>query len=147
MRREASELRLPEVDPARPPYDVPCFRPPDLTALLSEGPMMFVPIWRVEHDVVLGTVATHAGLEMKFTTPSGALLESRHTYVARVGTGDRAEPRLDAELALDLFQDGDVVRVRATEEMTARAIELRSVVTVNDEERYRGEWRRTWRAP
>ena len=73
--------------------------------------------------------------------------ESRHEYVARVGSGARAEPRIDAEFALDVFQDGDVVRVRATEEMTAQTVELRSIVTVNDEERYRGEWRRTWRAP
>jgi putative CocE/NonD family hydrolase len=147
VRRERSELRLPEVDPRRPPHEVPRFEPPDLMALLSEGPIVFVPSWRVETDVVQGTIATRAGLEMKFTTPTGAFLESRHEYVARVGTGERAEATLDAEFALDLFQDGDVVRVRTTEQMTAHAIELRSVLTVNDEERYRGEWRRTWRAP
>ena len=147
VRRERSELRLPEVDPNRLPREVPRFEPPDLMALLSEGPMVFVPSWRVEHDVVHGTTATRAGLEMKFTTPTGAILESRHEYVARVGNGERAEPELDAELALDILQDGDVIRVRTSERMTADTIELRSVVTMNDEEHYRGEWRRTLRAP
>jgi putative CocE/NonD family hydrolase len=147
VHRAGSVLQLPEVDAARPPRGVPEFDPPDLMALLSEGPVVFVPSWRVETDVVHGTVTTRAGLEMKFTTPTGAFLESRHEYVARVGSGARAEPRIDAEFALDVFQDGDVVRVRATEEMTAQTVELRSIVTVNDDERYRGEWRRTWRAP
>ncbi len=26
-------------------------------------------------------------------------------------------------------------------------VELRSIVSVDDEERYRGEWRRSWQAP
>ncbi len=147
VHRAGSTLQLPEVDPARPPHDIPAFDPPDLMALFAEGPVVFVPSWRVETDVVHGTVTTRAGLEMKFTTPSGALLETRHEYVARVGSGARADPRVDAEFALDVFQDGDVVRVRATEEITAETAELRSIVTVNDEERYRGEWRRAWRAP
>jgi hypothetical protein len=147
VERERSVLSLPEVDPGRAPHEVPSFEPPDLMALLSEGPMLFVPSWRVEHDVVQGTMATRAGLEMKFTTPTGAVLECRQEYVASVGTGERAEPTLRSEVALDLLQDGDVVRVRTTERMTARDVELRSVVTVNDEERYQREWRRTWRAP
>lgn len=146
VRREGSELRLPEVDGDRPPREVPRFEPPDLMALLSEGPILFVPSWRVEYDVVRGTTATRAGLEMQFTTPTGAVLQSRHEYVARVGNGERAEPELEAEFALDVLQDGEVVRVRTSERMTTDAIELRSVVTTNDEERYRGEWRRTWRA-
>jgi hypothetical protein len=29
----------------------------------------------------------------------------------------------------------------------AETVELRSIVTVDDEERYRGEWRRSWQAP
>jgi len=28
-----------------------------------------------------------------------------------------------------------------------QTVELRSSVTVDDEERYRGEWRRSWQAP
>jgi|GraSoiStandDraft_15_1057317.scaffolds.fasta_scaffold1533135_2 hypothetical protein len=28
-----------------------------------------------------------------------------------------------------------------------QTVELRSIVTVDDEERYRGEWRRSWQAP
>ena len=28
-----------------------------------------------------------------------------------------------------------------------QTVELRSIVTVDDEERYRGEWRRFWQAP
>ncbi len=28
-----------------------------------------------------------------------------------------------------------------------QTVELRSIVTVDDEERYRGEWRRSWHAP
>jgi hypothetical protein len=147
VHRDGAELVLPTVDPERAPHGVPSFEPPDLMALLSEGPMVFVPTWRVEKDTVAGTVATRAGLEMRFQTPTGALLESRHEYVARVGTGERAEPQLDAELTLDVLQDGDAIRVRATERMTAREVELRSSVTVNGEERFQGEWRRPWRAP
>ncbi len=147
VHRDGSELRLPTVDPARTPHGVPSFDPPDLMALLSEGPMVFVPTWRVETDVVAGTIATRAGLEMRFQTPTGAVLECRHEYVARVGTGDRAEPRLDADMTLDVLQDGDAIRVRATERMTARDVELQSSVTVNGEERLAGEWRRQWQAP
>ena len=28
-----------------------------------------------------------------------------------------------------------------------QTVELRSIVTVDDEERYRGEWRRSWQGP
>lgn len=147
VHRDGSELRLPTVDPDRAPRGTPAFEPPDVMALFSEGPMVLIPTWRVERDVVAGTVATRAGLEMRFTTPTGATLESRHEYVARVGTGERAEPRLDAELTIDVLQDGDAIRVHATERMSASEVELRSSVTVNGEERYQGEWRRPWRAP
>jgi hypothetical protein len=147
LHRGSCELRLPAVDPQRGPDGVPRFEPPDLMALLSEGPLVFVPSWRVETDVVHGTVATHAGLEMKFTTPTGAYLESRHDYAARVGTGERSGATVDAVYTLDIVQDGDSIRIHAEEQITERAIEMRSVVTVNGEERYRGEWQRAWQVP
>jgi putative CocE/NonD family hydrolase len=147
LHRGGCELRLPSVDPHRGPDGVPRFEPPDLMALFSEGPIMFVPSWRVETDVVHGTIATHAGLEMKFTTPTGAYLESRHEYAARIGTGERSDATVDAVYTLDILQAGDAVRVHAEERMTERTIELRSVVTVNGEERYRGEWQCPWQVP
>jgi putative CocE/NonD family hydrolase len=147
LAREGCELRLPSVDPARAPAATPRFEPPDLMALFAEGPMTFAPRWRVEHDFVQGTVATRAGLDIQFTTPSGAFLDSRQELVARIGTGARAEPEIEADYALDVLQGGDAVRVRASERVTRHEIALRTTVTVNDEERYRQEWRRTWRMP
>ncbi len=145
--RRTSVLCLPAVRGERPPTGTPSFAPPDLMALLSEGPIVFVPSWQVEHDVVRGTAGTHAGLEMKFTTPTGAFIESRHDYVARAGTGERAEATLDACYSLDVMQDGDVIAVKASQHMTAREVELASTVTVDGVERYRREWRREWRGP
>jgi putative CocE/NonD family hydrolase len=147
VERDATELCLPAVDPTRGPAGVPSFTPPDLMGILSAGPMVFVPSWHVEHDVVRGDVATRAGLEMKFATPTGAFIESRQEYVARAGTGERAEPRLDAEFDLTVTQEGDVIAVRARQQMTETRIELESVLTVNGSERYRRTWQRPWRCP
>jgi putative CocE/NonD family hydrolase len=147
LERAGCELRLPAVSPDRPPGGTPRFAPPDLTALLSEGPVVFVPRWSVEADVVAGTVATKAGLEMRLTTPAGAGLEMRHAYVARVGTGERAEPTVDAACTLEVTQEGDAVTVDAAQHMTARAVDLTSSITVNGAQRFHRHWRRTWRSP
>lgn len=145
--RRAAELRLPAVRGERAPAGAPSFAPPDLMALLSEGPIVFVPSWRVEADVVHGTAGTRAGLEMKFTTPTGAFIESRHEYVACAGTGERAEPTLDATYALTVLQEGDSIAIEAAQHMTASEIELTSALTVNGTERYRRDWQRAWRRP
>jgi len=147
VERAATELCLPTVEATRGPAGVPAFAPPDLMGILSEGPMVFVPSWHVENDVVRGEIATRAGLEMKFTTPTGAFLESRQQYIARAGTGDRAEPRLDAEFDITVTQDGDVIAVRTREHLNESQIELESTLTINGTERYRRAWQRAWRCP
>jgi putative CocE/NonD family hydrolase len=145
--RSATELRVPSVAPERQPGGSPSFEPPDLMALLSEGPVVFVPSWRIEGDVIGGTVATRAGLEMKLMTPTGAYLESSQGYVARAGSGDRAETTLEATYTLDVTQDGEAIAVAAHQRMTESEIELESTVRVAGRERYRREWRRDWRRP
>ena len=96
---------------------------------------------------VMKPVKARAGLEMKLMTPTGAYLESRQEYLARAGSGDRAETTLDATYTLDVTQDGETIAVAAQQRMTESEIELESTVQVGGRERYRRAWRREWRRP
>ena len=51
------------------------------------------------------------------------------------------------EFDLTVTQEGDVIAVRARQQLTGSRIELESVLTVNGSERYRRAWQRPWRCP
>ena len=140
-----SRLVLPVVPPRGGPGDVgvPAFRtgPPGLRAVGGEGAVSDPPVWRIEDDVIDGsvTVVVHDGGED--VLEDGRRLYAAETLRMTAGDDDPARARLDADVVYRWQDGGASIEIRAlsTQTSTATDFDLSVDLTVDvDGERFFG---------
>jgi hypothetical protein len=136
-----SRVELPVVPPAGGPGDapVPAFRtdPPDLRwpvaeALDGGGPAVAdPPVWRIEEDVIDGSVTVHVHDGGEDIVPDGRRLYAAETLRMTAWDADPARAELDANVVYrwqerEADRDGELTRIeiRATSRQTSTATDF-----------------------
>ena len=156
-----SRLELPVVPPADGPGDapVPAFRtsPPDLrwpTAepLDGEGPAATdPPIWRIDEDVIAGSVTVHVHDGGEDIVPDGRRLYAAETLRMTAWDGDPARAELDAHVVYrwqerEAARNGELTRIeiRADSRQTSTATDfdlgVRLEVDLDGERFFERDW-------
>ena len=136
-----SRLELPVVPPAGGPGDaaVPAFRtePPDLHWPVAEpldggGPAVTdPPVWRIDEDVIGGSVTVHVHDGGESTVPDGRRLYAAETLRMTAWDADPARAELDARVVYrwqerESGRDGELTRIeiRADSRQTSTATDF-----------------------
>lgn len=156
-----SRLELPVVPPAGGPGDlpVPAFRTdapdlqwPDAVAIDGAGPAVAdAPIWRIEDDVIAGTVTVHIHDGGEAIVPDGRRLYSAETLRMTASDSDPAHAELVAEVVYRWQErepgrgaDLTPIEIRADARQTSTAdtfdLSIRLEVDVDGERFFERDW-------
>lgn len=156
-----SRLELPVVPPAGGPGDapVPAFRAaapdlrwPEADPIDGAGPAQADdPVWRIEDDVIAGTVTVHVHDGGEAIVPDGRRLYAAETLRMRASDADPAHAALEAQVVYrwqerETGRDGDLTRIeiRADSRQSSTATEfdlsVRLEVDVDGERFFDRDW-------
>lgn len=142
-RGRASSVRIPVVPFPATPMPVPSVRRPDPTVNRFPYIIDAAPLWKIEQDMVSGTLTVETGSMEQIRIPSGGKLQQSHTVKAIITASQPDGAKIEGETILHLeLPVAGLVEVEAKTLISQTRMLLTGKVTVDGRLFFEKQWKK-----